>query len=369
MKKILVTGGAGFIGSNFARLLLGSRGARHVVVLDKLTYAGNLENISDLEGRPDFEFIKGDICNVKLLDGILPGTDVIYNFAAETHVDRSIMEAGGFVKTDVVGTYALLQGALKHGVRRFVQISTDEVYGSIARGRFRETDPLLPNSPYSASKAGAEMLVRSFFRTYGLPVVITRSSNNYGPYQHPEKFIPLFVTNAIEGKPLPLYGDGRNVRDWIYVGDNCRAIAIAGEKGVAGEVYNIGAGDEKPNLEIARKIVELAGADMNLLTLVDDRPGHDRRYAVDTEKIRALGWRKKTAFDEGMRKTVEWYRNNEGWWMAVKEGRFKRYYKKMYGGRLESAGKSGRGAPRASRSGSGAGSAKAAVRAARKGRK
>ncbi len=342
MKRILVTGGAGFIGSNFVRMLLRKKRIRNVTVLDKLTYAGNLDNISDLLGRPGFEFVKGDVCDGKLLDRILPGTDIIYNFAAETHVDRSILEAGGFVKTDVMGTYTLLQRSLKHRIPRFVQISTDEVYGSIAKGKFRETDPLLPNSPYSASKAGAEMLVRSFFRTYGLPVIVTRSSNNYGPYQHPEKFIPLFVTNAIEGKPLPLYGDGRNVRDWIYVEDNCKAIEIAGEKGKTGEVYNIGAGEEKPNIRIAKKIIELAGADMNLLQLVADRPGHDWRYAVDTRKIRALGWRKKTSFDEGLRKTVDWYRNNETWWRTVKEGSFRRYYSRMYGGRLKSGKPAGR---------------------------
>jgi dTDP-glucose 4,6-dehydratase len=335
VKRILVTGGAGFIGSNFVRMLLRKKRGQKVTVLDKLTYAGNLENISDLMGGADFEFVKGDICNGKLLDAILPGTDIIYNFAAETHVDRSILEAGGFVKTDVVGTYTLLQRSLEHRVRRFVQISTDEVYGSIAKGKFRETDPLLPNSPYSASKAGAEMLVRSFFRTYGLPTIITRSSNNYGPYQHPEKFIPLFATNALEGKPLPLYGDGKNVRDWIYVEDNCRAIEIAGEKGKTGEVYNIGAGEEKPNIEIAKKIVELAGADMDLLQLVSDRPGHDRRYSVDTRKIRKLGWENKTTFDEGIRKTIDWYRKNEEWWRVIKEGSFRKYYSRMYGGRLK----------------------------------
>ncbi len=334
MKKILVTGGAGFIGSNFVRMLLGRKGALRVTVLDKLTYAGNLENLSGLLDDRRLEFVRGDISNGRLLDTIVPGTDIIYNFAAETHVDRSILGAKDFVSTDVMGTFTLLQKALKHEVGRFVQISTDEVYGSIVKGKFKETDPLRPNSPYSASKAGADMLVRSFYKTYGLPAIITRSSNNYGPYQHPEKFIPLFVTNAIEGKKLPLYGDGKNVRDWIYVEDNCRAIELVGRKGRIGEVYNIGAGEEKKNIFIARKIIEMTGADPGLLTLVTDRKGHDRRYAVNTRKIRALGWRKKTGFTEGIAKTVRWYRRNEGWWRPVKEGSFRRYYSTMYGKRL-----------------------------------
>ncbi|UCF04297.1 MAG: dTDP-glucose 4,6-dehydratase [bacterium] len=337
MEKILVTGGAGFIGSNFIRLLLRRRRKMHITVLDKLTYAGNFENLADLMDRTDFTFIKGDICNTRLLDTLLPGMDIIYNFAAETHVDRSILEAGSFVKTDVVGTYALLQRALKHRIPRFVQISTDEVYGSILKGKFREVDPLQPNSPYSASKSGADLLARAFYKTYGLPVVITRSSNNYGPYQHPEKFIPLFITNAIEGKPLPLYGDGMNVRDWIYVEDNCRAIELVGRKGKLGEVYNIGGGDEMPNIVIAKKIIELVGASEDLLTLISDRPGHDRRYALNIRKLKRLGWKKRWSFDEGLKRTVWWYRRNETWWRAIKEGTFKRYYRKLYHQRIRDA--------------------------------
>ncbi len=337
MQRILVTGGAGFIGSNFVRLLFERKRSIHVAVLDKLTYAGNIENLKDVMDRRNFLFVKGDICNARLLDELLPRIDIVYNFAAETHVDRSILEAGSFVRTDVMGTYTLLQSALKHKVPRFVQISTDEVYGSILKGKSKERDPLQPNSPYSASKSGADLLVRSFHKTYGLPVIITRSSNNYGPYQHPEKFIPLFITNAIERKPLPLYGDGKNVRDWIYVEDNCRAIDLIGRRGKIGEIYNVGAGEEKANVDIARAIIHLVGSDEDLLAFVSDRPGHDRRYAVDTRKLRALGWRKRFGFNEGLERTVDWYRFNEDWWRPIKEGAFKRYYREQYRERITKA--------------------------------
>jgi dTDP-glucose 4,6-dehydratase len=337
MRKILITGGAGFIGSNFVRLLFREGRRVDVTVLDKLTYAGNLDNLREFVGRKGFRFVRGDIGNARLVDELLPGVDVVYNFAAETHVDRSILEAGSFVRTDVLGTYTLLQRALKARVPRFVQVSTDEVYGSIARGSFRESDPVQPNSPYSASKSGADLLVRAFCATYGFPAVITRSSNNYGPYQHPEKFIPLFITNAIEGKPLPIYGNGSNVRDWIYVEDNCRAIELVGRTGAIGEAYNIGAGEEHPNIEIARKIVELTGADESLLTFVSDRPGHDWRYSLDARKIRRLGWRPRVDFDEGLERTVRWYARNALWWKPVKEGSFKRYYAKLYRSRIEAS--------------------------------
>jgi len=339
MRTVLVTGGAGFIGSNFVRLLLGRRGKRRVVVLDKLTYAGNVENLRELFGRSDFAFVHGDICSAKVLDEILPDVEIIYNFAAETHVDRSILEAGSFVRTDVLGTYTLLQRALKWKVPRFVQVSTDEVYGSISRGSSRESDPVEPNSPYSASKTGGDLLARAFHRTYGLPVIVTRSSNNYGPFQHPEKFVPLFVTNAIEGKPLPLYGDGRSVRDWIFVEDNCRAIELAGREGAVGEIYNVGAGEERANVDVARAIVALVGADERLITFISDRPGHDRRYSLDSRKIRSLGWRTRVDFDEGLERTVRWYERNSRWWRPIKEGRFKRYYAKLYGRRIEEADK------------------------------
>jgi dTDP-glucose 4,6-dehydratase len=335
MRSVLITGGAGFIGSNFVRFLLRSRPGVRVTVLDKLTYAGNLDNLRDLMGRRDFRFVRGDVCDARLLDRLLPGVDIVYNFAAETHVDRSILEAGSFVRTDVLGTYTLLQRCLKAEIPRFVQISTDEVYGSIRRGSFREEDPIRPNSPYSASKSGADLLVRAFHVTHGFPAVITRSSNNYGPYQHPEKFIPLFITNAIERRALPIYGDGSNVRDWIYVEDNCRGIELAGRRGTPGEVYNIGAGEERTNIEIARRIVELTGADESLLAFVADRPGHDWRYSLDSRKIRKLGWRPRVGFEEGLERTVRWYRTHELWWRTIKGGSFKRYYAKLYRSRLE----------------------------------
>ncbi len=334
MEKILVTGGAGFIGSNFVRMLLGRRRKLKITVLDKLTYAGNLANLSGVMERDDFEFVEGDICSPRLLDRVVPDKDIIYNFAAETHVDRSILRAKSFVETDIMGTYRLLQAAMKYSIPRFVQVSTDEVYGSIPEGKFEETDPIKPNSPYSATKSGADLLVRSFYRTYRLPVLITRSSNNYGPYQHPEKFIPLFITNALEGKPLPLYGDGKNVRDWIYVEDNCRAIELVGRKGKAGEVYNIGANEEKTNLYIARKIINLTGADRELLTFVSDRPGHDRRYALSARKVKRLGWKKRVKFGKGLDKTVRWYQRNREWWKSIKEGDFSKYYSKLYEERI-----------------------------------
>ncbi|MBD3180158.1 MAG: dTDP-glucose 4,6-dehydratase [Candidatus Latescibacteria bacterium] len=337
MRKMLVTGGAGFIGSNFVKMILDRKSSNRVIVLDKLTYAGNIDNLRGYLSSPHLDFVRGDIGNAQLLDLLVPGVDIIYNFAAETHVDRSILEGGSFVRTDVMGTFTLLQKALEHKVPRFVQVSTDEVYGSIEKGRFLETDPIMPNSPYSASKSGADLLVRAFHKTYGLPVLITRSSNNYGPFQHPEKFIPLFITNALEGKELPLYGDGRNVRDWIFVDDNCRAIDLVGRRGKPGEVYNIGAGAEKENRYIARKILEFTGADSGLLKFVSDRPGHDRRYALNSAKVKALGWKTRTSFLKGLEKTVRWYSKNQRWWKKIKEGSFSEYYDRMYGERLDQA--------------------------------
>ncbi len=312
--RILVTGGAGFIGSNFVTMMVERYPEDDVVVLDKLTYAGRLENLAHIRDR--ITFVHGDICDPGDI-GRAGDCDCIINFAAETHVDRSIQDAGLFVKTDVLGTHMLLEYALRHGVERYVQISTDEVYGSIREGSFREGDPLNPSSPYSASKAGAEMLVQAYHTTYGLPVVTTRSSNNFGPFQFPEKLIPVLILNAVRDAPLPIYGDGKNVRDWIYVLDNCEAIDLAMRKGKSGEIYNVGAGNEWPNIDIARYILQYLDKPESLIRFVGDRKGHDFRYSVITEKIRALGWRPAHTFEEGMQKTIEWYRRSPWWWKPL----------------------------------------------------
>ena len=313
--KLLITGGAGFIGCNFVRYMLKRYPEEEIAVLDKLTYAGRLENLQDVMNK--ITFIKGDICSREDIEKV-GDCDVIFNFAAETHVDRSIIDAGVFVKTDVLGTYTLLEYARKHDVERYIQISTDEVYGSIKEGSFDEDDILSPSSPYSASKAGADMLCRAYHRTYALPVLITRSSNNYGAYQYPEKFIPLLITNALKGKRLPIYGDGSNVRDWVYVMDNCSAIDTVFQKGRAGEIYNIGANEERRNIEIAKLVLRKLNKPSILIQFVKDRPGHDFRYSLETEKIGSLGWKPKTIFEEGLQKTIEWYAKNEWWWAPLK---------------------------------------------------
>jgi dTDP-glucose 4,6-dehydratase len=309
--KLLVTGGAGFIGSNFVRHVL-EKNDHEITVLDKLTYAGNLENLKDI--RDKIGFVEGDICDRKVVNKVMQGCDAVLNFAAETHVDRSIIDGGVFVKTDVLGTYQLLEAARRHDIRRFVQISTDEVYGSIEEGSFKEKDPLTPSNPYSASKASADLLAHSYCITYDLPVIITRSSNNFGPYQHREKLIPKLITNALQNKPLPIYGDGRNFRDWIHVSDNCEAIDRVLFRGKVSEIYNVGTGKERANIEVAKKILRELGKPENLIRFVKDRPGHDRRYAVDCTKIRGLGWEPKTTFEDGLRKTIDWYRENRWWW-------------------------------------------------------
>ncbi|MGE5553685.1 MAG: dTDP-glucose 4,6-dehydratase [Betaproteobacteria bacterium] len=333
-RRILVTGGAGFIGSNFIRYWL-ERHEGEVVNLDLLTYAGNLENLAGVERNPRYRFVRGDIADRELVDELLDGVEAVVNFAAESHVDRSIHDAGAFIRTNVAGTQVLLEAARHRGIRRFMQISTDEVYGSLGpTGAFTEETPLAPNSPYSASKAAADLLVRAYHQTYGLDTVITRCSNNYGPYQFPEKLIPLMVTNALEGKELPVYGDGLNVRDWIHVRDHCRAIDLVLHQGRAGGVYNVGAGEERTNLELVRALLRLLDKPESLIRFVADRPGHDRRYAIDSTKIRReLGWRPEIPFAEGLRETVEWYGANRLWWEKIKSGEYREYYERMYGNR------------------------------------
>jgi dTDP-glucose 4,6-dehydratase len=332
MKSILVTGGAGFIGSNFVRYMVNKYSDYKIVVLDALTYAGNRENLQDLEDKPNYEFHHGNICDRDVVDKLTAKCEVIINFAAETHVDRSILEAGSFIQTDVVGTFTLLEAAKKHKINRYIQISTDEVYGSIEDGSFSETSPLQPNSPYSASKASGDLLVRSYHKTYGLPTLITRSSNNYGPYQYPEKLIPLFITNAIDNLPLPLYGDGKNVRDWLYVLDNCEALDVVLHQGKDGEVYNIGGGNEMENIRITNSILELLGKPKSLIKPVEDRLGHDRRYSIKMDKVKQLGWKPQHNFDQALRETVQWYKDNEVWWRHIKDKQeaFKRYYREQY---------------------------------------
>lgn len=333
--KILVTGGAGFIGSNFIHYILENYDDE-VINLDKLTYAGNLENLKDVEDNPHYTFIKGDISNPEIVNEIVSqGVDYIVNFAAESHVDRSIEDPGIFIKTNVLGTQVLLNAAREHGVKKFVQISTDEVYGSLGEtGYFTEETPLAPNSPYSASKAGADLMVRAYHETYNLPMNITRCSNNYGPYQFPEKLIPLFTTNAMEDKELPLYGDGKNIRDWIHVKDHCRAIDLVMREGRVGEVYNIGGNNEKTNLEITEAILEVLGKPKSLIKFVKDRPGHDRRYAIDSTKIqRELGWQPEYTFEEGIKETIQWYINKKDWWEKIKSGEYREYYQRMYSNR------------------------------------
>ncbi|MDD5748058.1 MAG: dTDP-glucose 4,6-dehydratase [Actinomycetota bacterium] len=313
--KILVTGGCGFIGSNFIRFMFKKRNDIEIVNLDKLTYAGNIENLRDIEGKFDYRFVRGDIRDEALVDGLITeGFDAVLNFAAESHVDRSIAGPRPFIETDVLGTFTLLEVSLRREVPKFIQISTDEVYGSIEDGSFDENSALCPSSPYSASKASADLIALSCHKTYGIPVMITRSSNNFGPHQYPEKLIPLFITNAIENRKLPLYGDGKNVRDWLYVTDNCRAIDMVLEKGSPGEVYNIGGGVEKSNIEITRLILNILGKDESLIEYVRDRPGHDRRYSLECSKIASLGFLTGSNFEEKLKETVDWYVENRWFW-------------------------------------------------------
>ncbi len=337
MTRILVTGGCGFIGSNFVRAVLAERPEWEVVNLDKLTYAGRLENVADVAGDPRYRFVKGDICDPDAVREAMDGCSMAVNFAAETHVDRSLFGAAHFIDTDMKGVLVLLEEARRIGLDRFVQISTDEVYGSIAEGSFDESCVLNPRNPYAASKAGGDRLAFAYWATYGVPVVITRASNNYGPFQYPEKLIPLFVTNALRDESLPLYGDGRNVRDWLHVSDHCRAVLFVLEHGAEGEVYNIAGGNERENIAITREVLRLLGKPESLIRPVADRVGHDRRYSLAAAKLRGLGWSPLVPFERGLTETVRWYAENEAWWRPIKDhdGEFRRYYEEQYGGRLK----------------------------------
>ena len=330
--RVLVTGGAGFIGSNFIRLLLAEDPGVEIANLDKLTYAGNLENLADVAADPRYRFIRGDICDRQAVARAIEGCQAVVNFAAETHVDRAIGDPASFLHTDILGVYVLLEAARQAGVKRFVQVSTDEVYGPIAAGSAREDGPLNPTNPYAASKAGGDRLANAYHATYGLPVVVTRCSNNYGPRQYPEKLVPLFITNAIDDEPLPVYGTGFNRRDWLHVDDHCAAlVTLLAHAGIEGETFNIGAENELDVLTITDIILRLLGKPGTLIRHVEDRPGHDRRYAVDSSRLtRLTGWRPSISFEHGIRQTVEWYRTHEPWWRAIKEGEFRAYYERTY---------------------------------------
>jgi dTDP-glucose 4,6-dehydratase len=336
MVKVLVTGGAGFIGSNFVRYALDAHSEWHITNLDKLTYAGRMETLKDVIGNPRHTFVHGDIADAEVAAPLVQASDIVVHFAAETHVDRSILEAGEFIKTDIIGTFVLLEAA-RHAthLRRFIQISTDEVYGSVPEGSSVETDELKPRNPYSASKAGADRLAYSFWATYGVPVTITRASNNYGPFQFPEKVIPLFISNAIDNIPIPLYGAGLNIRDWLHVMDHCRGVDTVIEHGIAGEVYNIGGGNEIRNVDLTHMLLRLADRPESLIKKVQDRQGHDMRYSLDTSKLQKLGWAPQVSFEEGLKDTVRWYRENQWWWRPIKENdpAFRAYYQAQYGSR------------------------------------
>ena len=318
--KLFVTGAAGFIGTNFVRYALEQYPDDSITVYDKLTYAGNPQNLKGLDADPRYRFVKGDICDAEAVEAAMRGHDAVLNFAAESHVDRSILHAGEFVRTNVLGTNTMLDVARRLEVERFLHVSTDETYGSIEQGSFREGDALEPSSPYSASKAGADLLAHAYWVTFGYPVTITRSSNNFGPYQYPEKMIPLFITNLLEDNPVPVYGDGLNVRDWIFAEDNCAGIDTVLRHGEPGQVYNIGAGSELTNIELTQRLLALLGKPDSLIRYVADRPGHDRRYSIDCTKARALGWKPRWTFDEALAATVQWYRDNRWWWEPLKAG-------------------------------------------------
>jgi dTDP-glucose 4,6-dehydratase len=334
--RLLVTGGAGFIGSNFVRHFLTEHPDDSVVVLDKLTYAGRLESLQDLMTYERMDFLQGDITDPVAVRGALEGCDAVINFAAESHVDRSIEQPGHFIQTDVYGTYVLLDEAKRAGVQRYLQVSTDEVYGSIEEGSFTEHSPLDPSSPYSASKAGGDLVVGAYCHTFGIDGVVCRASNNYGPYQYPEKLIPLCILNALHGDPLPVYGDGMQVRNWLHVSDHCRGLDVVLREGRSGETYNIGGPDELPNIDVVRMILELTGRDQSLIEHVKDRLGHDRRYSLSSEKTSDLGWKAQIGFEQGLRDTVRWYRDNAWWWEPIRTDEYREYYERQYGQKLGS---------------------------------
>jgi dTDP-glucose 4,6-dehydratase len=331
--RFLITGGAGFMGSNFIHYLFKKYPDSEIINLDKITYAGNLENLKDIENNPNYTFVKGDIANKNdVAKGIGKGVDIIINYAAETHVDRSIMDPEAFIKTDVLGTYELLEVVRKKRAKKMIQISTDEVFGDTKTGEFTENSPFLPNSPYSASKAGGDLMCRAYFKTYETPVIVTHSCNFYGPYQYPEKLISLFITNLLEGKKIPLYGNGENVREWIFTEDHCRAVDLIMNQGKEGEVYNIGTGERRSNIEIVKMLLTNLGLGEDKIKYVKDRPGHDFRYAINNSKLREeLDWEPQYKLDEGLKKTVEWYQKNKKWWQKIKDGEYLEYYKRQYG--------------------------------------
>ncbi len=330
LRRLLIAGAAGFIGSNFVRLLRATRPDVQIVVLDKLTYAGNPANLAEFEGQPGYRFVHGDICDEGLVDSLAQNVDAIVNFAAETHVDRSLMDPFAFIQTDVRGTAVLCEAARKHGHQVFLLVSTDEVYGDVPEGRSREDHPLRPRSPYSASKAGGEHIARAYAESFGLPLLITRGSNNYGPYQYPEKLIPVLITNAIDDRRLPLYGDGSAVRDYVFVEDHCRAIDLVLHEAPAGQVYNVGTGVETSGRDIALAVLEIMGKPHGLMEYVEDRPGHDYRYALDTSHITAMGWEPRIPLDQGLELTVRWYEDHAAWWRPLKSGEYWEYYKRNY---------------------------------------
>lgn len=333
-RRLLITGGAGFIGSAFVRRVLDRHPDVVVTVLDKLTYAGNLANLEPVARNPRYRFVRGDIADAEIVDQVAADADAIVNFAAESHVDRSIEEPDAFIRTDVYGTFVLLEAARRHGHERYLQVSTDEVYGHVPDGSSVESDPLKPRSPYSASKSAGDLLVGAYHTTYGMPTLLTRASNNFGPYQYPEKVVPLFITNAVDDEPLPLYGDGLQIRDWLYVDDHCDAIETILARGALGETYNVGGGNELTNLQLTRTILELMGKPLSLVRSVPDRAGHDRRYSVDSSKVRGLGWTPAHTFADALRATVDWYLGNEEWWRPLKTGEYLDYYRRQYGERL-----------------------------------